>query len=235
MLVRSFLRQEWLAKLDERTLICVGTIAPLVMVHALLRFHPAFDLAYLVPAIVAYRSGGYRGGLLVLVLAALAVSLAAWPSYGVAGAIFRLVALGAIIAVVALTNESKLIQDGSSDPVIAISIDCEGFLDLNDQYDSQAAIHATRMLIGALEQETREGDLVAAVGPTEYVVVMEGIDIRGARAIMERVRAEFERRLTDAGYECDLDFAAVPVESESRSVGDFLPTPPVSMRQAYLN
>lgn len=97
-------------------------------------------------------------------------------------------------------NERRRDDGGAS----AITIDCDGFASLDESYGEGSGDHVFSMLRRALEQETRDTDLVVHVQGQELVLVLDGASPEVAQSVMMRVERRFSQWISDAGYECNL-------------------------------
>lgn len=212
-------------------MLAAGSIGLVVGLHLALGGHAAVEALYLVPAWLSYRAGGKKLGLAVLVFAAFAATVVSTDGFSALSLLYRLGAFGGLGYLVVRTldgNGSFQNSDGKPESsteessTVAVMIDCEGFMTLDDYYGSGTGEYVVRTLIRVLEDETRNSDLVARIGPTEFAVVLTDTDIEGASRIMEHVQARFEQLVMDAGYECNITFGSAPIDTESRSVRDLL-------------
>jgi diguanylate cyclase (GGDEF)-like protein len=230
-------------------LLAVGSVALVVAVQQIFHGHPATEVLYLLPAWMAYRAGGRAQGAFVLGLAAFAATAIATDGFSVASLLLRATAYFAVATAIVLTSERPKTKDSSerasawdalgqdSRQMVAVMVDCEGFLSLDEYYGNGAGDHVVAMLMRALHQETRESDMVARLGSTEFVLVLADVNAMGASAVMERVQARFEQSVMDAGYECTISFGCSPVATESQTIQDILSQTDSnrSSSQAYLN
>ncbi len=74
-------------------------------------------------------------------------------------------------------------------PLTLVLIDLDNFKSVNDRYSHAIGDAALRAVAEVLRRHAREGDLAARWGGEEFVLVLPGVDLDGARAIAERMRA----------------------------------------------
>lgn len=78
-------------------------------------------------------------------------------------------------------------------PLSLILIDIDHFKQINDRFGHQAGDAALQQVGDVLQKSVRTEDLVARFGGEEFAVVARGIDVAGATAFAERIRALISR------------------------------------------
>lgn len=89
-------------------------------------------------------------------------------------------------------------------PMTVVVIDCDGFKLLNDTHGHKAGDHVLMLLARALEDQTRQTDLVARIGGDEFAVVFQNTHLEEAKHIMERVDHMFTIAARNGGYDAGL-------------------------------
>ncbi len=85
-------------------------------------------------------------------------------------------------------------------PLTVAIIDVDRFKRYNDAHGHLAGDEALRCLGAALEQETRAMNVAARYGGDEFVAILSGSDVAGARVFLDRVRARFAEAIEKLGY-----------------------------------
>jgi two-component system cell cycle response regulator len=81
---------------------------------------------------------------------------------------------------------NRLGQNG--DGLCLLVIDIDDFKALNDSYGHAAGDEILKQIARAMKESVRETDLLARFGGEEFVVVLNGTDIRGATFLAEKLR-----------------------------------------------
>lgn len=81
----------------------------------------------------------------------------------------------------------------------AVIFDLDDFKDYNDSYGHLAGDEAIQAFATALKHETRAMNLAARYGGDEFVALLSGTDLEGARAFIERVRVRFAIAVENLG------------------------------------
>lgn len=80
-----------------------------------------------------------------------------------------------------------------------VIFDLDRFKNYNDTHGHLAGDEALQAFAESLQKETRAMNLAARYGGDEFVAVLAGTDAAGARTFVQRVRAEFARRVDILG------------------------------------
>jgi diguanylate cyclase (GGDEF)-like protein len=75
--------------------------------------------------------------------------------------------------------------------LVTVMFDLDDFKDYNDAHGHLAGDEALQVFGNALREETRAMNLVARYGGDEFVALLAGTDVAGARVFVERVRHRF--------------------------------------------
>ncbi len=89
----------------------------------------------------------------------------------------------------AFLEAASLRADADGTPLSVVLIDLDHFKAVNDRHSHAVGDSALRMAAMELRRHAREGDLAARWGGEEFVLVLPGIDLIGARVVAERMRA----------------------------------------------
>jgi diguanylate cyclase (GGDEF)-like protein len=74
-------------------------------------------------------------------------------------------------------------------PLAVVVFDLDGFKDVNDREGHHAGDRLLQAVAGVLDGVVRESEVVARLGGDEFALLLPETDVRGARAMAERVRA----------------------------------------------
>jgi diguanylate cyclase (GGDEF)-like protein len=75
-------------------------------------------------------------------------------------------------------------------PTAAIMIDIDHFKEVNDNFGHEAGDQVIRKIAQTLQRMSRTGDVVARIGGEEFLLVLPGTELDGARRLAERIRAD---------------------------------------------
>jgi diguanylate cyclase (GGDEF)-like protein len=78
-------------------------------------------------------------------------------------------------------------------------VDADHFKAINDQHGHPAGDVVLQHLVATLVAQLRPGDLVVRYGGEEFLLVLDGINLPGASQVAERLRANVESALVEAG------------------------------------
>jgi len=99
---------------------------------------------------------------------------------------------------------------GFGDCFVLVFFDIDEFRTLNGAHGHRAGDDAIVLMAQALRSNARRVDVVARYGSDEFVVLMPGTSLVGARNFFERVRAEVaERSMLELGFTVHLSAGAV--------------------------
>ncbi len=73
-------------------------------------------------------------------------------------------------------------------PIALLFIDLDHFKDINDSFGHAAGDACLRAIIGPMQAELRQSDVIGRYGGEEFVVILGGADALAARPIAERIR-----------------------------------------------
>lgn len=130
-----------------------------------------------------------------------------------------------------LLNRRALLESGSGalsrassthESLVAVVVDCDDFKMINDKFGHAAGDHVLQMLARVLESETRKTDLISRTGGDEFVLIMPGLSEEEASHAMQRVQAEFSRRIRDAGYVGSLSVGLAQLGDEQFSIDELM-------------
>ena len=98
---------------------------------------------------------------------------------------------------------------------VLVFFDLDEFKPLNGAHGSRAGEHALVLVARALQSNARREDVVARYGSDEFVVLMPGTSLVGARNFFERIRAEVAERSMEAlGFAVRLSAGAVKLHHD---------------------
>jgi diguanylate cyclase (GGDEF)-like protein len=83
--------------------------------------------------------------------------------------------------------------------LVAVIFDLDDFKDYNDSHGHLAGDEALQVFANALRDETRAMNLAARYGGDEFVALLAGTDVPGARLFVERVRRRFDVEVAALG------------------------------------
>lgn len=83
-------------------------------------------------------------------------------------------------------------------PAVVMLIDVDNFKEVNDAHGHATGDEVLRCVADVLRKSVREIDTPARYGGDEFVVLLTESDVRGARAVAERVRTGFLKARGDA-------------------------------------
>ncbi len=107
-------------------------------------------------------------------------------------------------------------------PLTAAYIDLDNFKALNDRHGHKAGDAALQTVARLLQLSARASDVTARLGGDEFVVLMPETDADGARAVLERFRAELEAALSDRKVAASASIGAVSFLSAPDNVDQLL-------------
>ncbi len=81
----------------------------------------------------------------------------------------------------------------SAQPLSLILLDIDHFKKVNDSYGHPCGDEAIRRLAAVLRRQARQIDLTARYGGEEFVIVLPDTPSKGAKAVGERIRKEFQK------------------------------------------
>lgn len=81
------------------------------------------------------------------------------------------------------------------EPLTVIVLDLDDFKEVNDREGHVAGDRLLRHVADVLREESRGSDVVVRYGGDEFLVILPGGEISGARALVERVRARLAGRV----------------------------------------
>ena len=95
---------------------------------------------------------------------------------------------------------TRLISSGASARsfISLIACDIDDFKSVNDAYGHPGGDSVLEAFAKILRDTVRGADLVARVGGEEFVVMLQGTDVAGARVCAERIRLNLEKARFDA-------------------------------------
>ncbi|MCK5684286.1 diguanylate cyclase [bacterium] len=76
----------------------------------------------------------------------------------------------------------------------SLMIDVDKFKNINDTYGHRTGDEVLKILAGVLTQYTRESDIVARFGGEEFVILLPGTNVDGAKIIAEKIRHRVESK-----------------------------------------
>lgn len=79
-------------------------------------------------------------------------------------------------------------------PLALMMLDLDHFKQFNDTYGHTVGDHVLRLVGTLITRHVREGDVPARFGGEEFVVILPGADLPGARLVAERVRQSLALR-----------------------------------------
>jgi diguanylate cyclase (GGDEF)-like protein len=82
-------------------------------------------------------------------------------------------------------------------PISILFIDLDHFKLINDSYGHQAGDACLRAVIGPIQAELRQSDVIGRYGGEEFVVILSSADAAAARPIAERIRGRVEEVIVD--------------------------------------
>jgi diguanylate cyclase (GGDEF)-like protein len=83
---------------------------------------------------------------------------------------------------------NRLIRNGNS--LFLLVIDIDDFKVLNDSYGHAAGDEMLKQIARVMKETVRETDLLVRFGGEEFVVVLKGMDVRGAMVLAEKLRTD---------------------------------------------
>lgn len=175
---------------------------------------------FLLPIWVGTRMGGTRAGLIAAFATAATwtwITEASLLTFAVAALLMTLVMAGSNTVVQRFSRARRL---ASHDPLTGlhnrrsalelgrhlaenhhldakdlavITIDCDGFKGINDQFGHATGDRALRAIGQALQRACRESDIACRLGGDEFLVILPGADHLFAHRFVGRVRNSIER------------------------------------------
>ena len=106
-------------------------------------------------------------------------------------------------------------------PIAMVMLDIDNFKDWNDTYGHQVGDVLLRDVARAIQDCSREGDLVGRYGGDEFIIVLPGQSMEQAQAFAERVRERVERlgeTMTDVLYQLKLSVSLGVAAAKTGSV-----------------
>jgi diguanylate cyclase (GGDEF)-like protein len=106
-------------------------------------------------------------------------------------------------------------------PIAMVMLDIDNFKDWNDTYGHQVGDVLLRDVARAIQDCSREGDLVGRYGGDEFIIVLPGQSMEQAQAFAERVRERVERlgeTMTEVLYQLKLSVSLGVAAAATRSV-----------------
>ena len=88
-------------------------------------------------------------------------------------------------------------KEGS--PLTALMFDIDHFKAVNDTYGHQTGDDVIVQVAEMARRQTRQSDIVGRIGGEEFVWLVPGMDIAGARGLAERLRRSVERGIDGCG------------------------------------
>ena len=82
-------------------------------------------------------------------------------------------------------------------PISILFIDLDHFKSINDSYGHQAGDACLRAVIGPIQAELRQSDVIGRFGGEEFVVILSSADGAAAHPIAERIRGRVEAVIVD--------------------------------------
>jgi diguanylate cyclase (GGDEF)-like protein len=79
-------------------------------------------------------------------------------------------------------------------PTAAVMVDIDHFKVVNDNFGHEAGDQVIRQIAKVLKRLSRSGDVVARTGGEEFLLVLPGTELDGARVMAERIRADISER-----------------------------------------
>jgi diguanylate cyclase (GGDEF)-like protein len=79
---------------------------------------------------------------------------------------------------------------GAGRPLALVMFDLDHFKKLNDAYGHMAGDQVLREVASLMQQHARPGDVCARYGGEEFALLLPGMDLQGAVALAEEIRAE---------------------------------------------
>jgi diguanylate cyclase (GGDEF)-like protein len=76
----------------------------------------------------------------------------------------------------------------SDEAISLLFLDVDDFANYNETYGHEEGNEALRMLVGTIKKSVRTDDSVIRYGGDEFVVLLQGMDVRGARRVAGRIR-----------------------------------------------
>lgn len=107
-------------------------------------------------------------------------------------------------------------------PLTAAYIDLDNFKAVNDRHGHRAGDAALRTVASLLRSSARASDMAARIGGDEFVVLMPDTDDEGARALLERLRAELESAFAKQNVPVSASIGAVSFVALPDSVEQLL-------------
>lgn len=104
-------------------------------------------------------------------------------------------------------------------PISILFIDLDHFKMINDSYGHPAGDACLRAVIGPIQAELRQSDVIGRFGGEEFVVILSSADAAAARPIAERIRGRVEEVIVDGfgaaiRMTCSIGVAASDAEGD---------------------
>lgn len=122
-------------------------------------------------------------------------------------------------------NERFALAKVQGSNLAAAVLDIDNFKAINDTYGHEDGDKALIHIAFRLQVETRKGDFIARAGGEEFVVLMTGLEPRGAHAAAERLRLAVEQDIFSIGDEAiplTVSIGVALYEADDRNFADML-------------